>query len=41
MAITFQCYLDDLLLDTEPVNMSTIQLSIIRDSSLHGIGAEA
>lgn len=41
MAIRWKTYLDLLELDTEPVNMSTIELSIIRDDSLHGIGAEA
>lgn len=41
MAIRWLCTLDAIVLDNEPINMSTIEISIIRDDSLHGIGAEA
>lgn len=41
MGLMWRTYLDDTLLDTEPINMGSISLSIIRDATLHGIGAES
>lgn len=41
MAIELNCYLDDTLLDDEPLGLSNIIVSILRDPDLHGIGHEA
>jgi len=41
MSISVQCFLDDILLDDEPVGLSNIQLSLVRDKDAHGIGFEA
>lgn len=41
MAIKVRCFLDDLLLDDEPIGLAQIVLDITRDQDLHGIGHEA
>lgn len=41
MAIELNCYLDDTLLDDEPLGLASIVTSIIRDPDFHGIGFEA
>lgn len=41
MAVEILCYLDDTLLEDEPINLRQIVLSITRDTELHGIGHEA
>lgn len=41
MAIEVRCFLDDTLLDDEPIGLAGVTLSLIRDADLHGIGAEA
>ncbi len=41
MAVEVLCYLDDTLLDDEPLGLGDIELSVIRDQDLHGIGFEA
>lgn len=40
MGIQVRCYLDGVIKE-EPINLTALQLSIIRDEQLHGIGFEA
>lgn len=40
MAIAWKTYLDDVQYE-EPINMADLEISIVRDDSLHGIGFEA
>lgn len=40
MALVFKCYLDDAEVE-EPINMSDLEISILRDDDLHGISSSA